>query len=199
MGGAVEEAQQKVNAKVKMPPGYYTVWGGEFESQQRAMTRLAVVVPLSLLLILILLFSTFDSWTYALLSLANVPFVTIGGILGLLFTGQHFSVSAGIGFIALFGVSVQNGVVILSDVKKHRKRFPDTNELLKYAGNRRVRPIIMVALLAMIGLMPAALSSGIGSETQKPLATVIVSGMFLTAIINLILLPVMYKLLKPKE
>jgi Cu/Ag efflux pump CusA len=122
----------------------------------------------------------------------------IGGILGLLLTGQHFLVSAGVGFIALFGVSVQDGVVLLSSVKKHKARFPDLDELLKFAGGQRVRPIIMVALLAMIGLMPAALSTGIGSETQKPLATVIVSGLFLTALTNLILLPLMYKLLKPK-
>ncbi len=196
MGGAVAEAQAKVDKEVKLPSGTFTIWGGEFESQQRAMKRLAIVVPLSLLVILILLFATFDSWSYALLSLANVPFVTIGGILGLLISGQHFSVSAGIGFIALFGVSIQDGVVLLTYVKRYRSQFTDTTELLKYAGSKRVRPIIMVAVLAMIGLMPAALSTGIGSETQKPLAIVIVSGLFLTALVNLILLPVMYKLLK---
>ena len=198
MGGAVAEAQARVSKEITFPPGYYTVWGGEFEGQQRAMKRLAVVVPLSLLLILMLLYSMFDNWTYALITLANVPFVTIGGILGLLLTGQHFSVSAGIGFIALFGVSIQNGVVLLSYVKKHKPEFSDTTELLKYAGSQRVRSIMMVAVLAMIGLMPAAISTGIGSETQKPLATVIVSGLFLAALTNLILLPVMYKLLKPK-
>jgi cobalt-zinc-cadmium resistance protein CzcA len=199
MGSAVQEAQQKVAQQIKLPSGYYTVWGGEFENQQRAMKRLAIVVPLSILLILILLYSTFDSWTYALLALANVPFVTIGGIFGLLVMGLHFSISAGIGFIALFGVSMQNGVVLLSFVKKHRHEFDDITSLLKYAGTQRVRSIIMVALLAMIGLMPAALSTGIGSETQKPLAVVIVSGLFLTALTNLILLPVMYKILRPKE
>jgi cobalt-zinc-cadmium resistance protein CzcA len=136
---------------------------------------------------------------YALLALANVPFVTIGGIFGLLVMGLHFSISAGIGFIALFGVSMQNGVVLLSFIKKHRKEYEDITSLLKYAGTQRVRSIIMVALLAMIGLMPAALSTGIGSETQKPLAVVIVSGLFLTALTNLILLPVMYKILRPKE
>ncbi len=196
MGGAVADAQARVNKSVKLPPGSYAVWGGEFESQQRAMKRLMIVVPLSLLLILMLLYSLFDSWGYALLTLSNVPFVTIGGILGLLVAGLHFSVSAGIGFIALFGVSIQNGVVFLTYVKRHRPEFSNTDELLKFAGSERVRPIIMVAVLAMIGLIPAAVSSGIGSETQKPLAVVIVSGMFLAALINLILLPVMYKLFR---
>ncbi len=196
LGGAVAEARASVDKKVKFPAGTFAVWGGEFESQQRAMKRLAIVVPLSLLLILILLYTTFDSWGYALLSLANVPFVTIGGILGLLVTGLHFSVSAGIGFIALFGVSIMNGVVLLTYVKHHRDEFDNTVDLLRHACMSRVRPIIMVAVLAMIGLMPAALSTGIGSETQKPLAVVIVSGLLLTAFINLILLPIMYQVFK---
>lgn len=199
LGGAVSEAQQKVARQVKLQSGYYTVWGGEFENQQRAMRRLALVVPLSILLILILLYSTFDSWSYALISLANVPFVTIGGIFGLLLMHFHFSVSAGIGFIALFGVSVQNGVVLLSYVKKHHNEFEDITGLLKYACSKQVRPIVMVALLAVIGLLPAAFSTGIGSETQKPLAVVIVSGLLLAALTNLYLLPVMYKILKPKS
>ncbi len=199
LGGAVNEAQTRVVRDVKLPPGYYTSWGGEFENQQRAMKRLAVVVPLSVLLILMILYSTFDSWTYALLSLANVPFVTIGGIFGLLIMGLHFSVSAGIGFIALFGVSVLNGVVLLGYVKRHRPEFSDLTELLRFVGRDRVRPIMMVAVLAMIGLMPAAFSTGIGSETQKPLAVVIVSGLFLTALTNLVLLPVMYKIFRPAK
>ena len=196
MGGAVEEARASVAKAVKFPAGTFAVWGGEFESQQRAMKRLAVVVPLSLLLILILLYTTFDSWGYALLSLANVPFVTIGGILGLLLAGLHFSVSAGIGFIALFGVSIMNGVVLLSYVKQHRSEYDNEEALLRATCASRVRPIVMVAVLAMIGLMPAALSSGIGSETQKPLAVVIVSGLLLTVVINLILLPIMYTLFR---
>ncbi|MDP4198231.1 MAG: CusA/CzcA family heavy metal efflux RND transporter [Bacteroidota bacterium] len=196
MGGAVDEAREKVEKQVKFPAGTFAVWGGEFESQQRAMKRLAIVVPLSLLLILVLLYTTFDSWGYALLSLANVPFVTIGGILGLLIAGLHFSVSAGIGFIALFGVSIMNGVVLLTYVKHHRPEFHNIDDLLRHTCTSRVRPIVMVAVLAMIGLMPAALSSGIGSETQKPLAVVIVSGLLLTAAINLILLPIMFKLFR---
>ena len=199
MGGAVAEAQAAVARQVKLPAGYVTAWGGEFENQQRAMKRLAVVVPLSLLLILMLLYWSFDSWTYALLNLANVPFVTIGGIAGLLVTGLHFSVSAGIGFIALFGVSVMNGTVLLAFIKNNRNLYPDTVELLKAAGKDRVRPIVMVALLAMIGLMPAALSTGIGSEVQKPLAVVIVFGLVFTALTNLVILPVMVKLINPKE
>ena len=196
MGGAVAEARAKVAKQVTFPEGTYAVWGGEFQSEQRAMSRLEIVVPLSLLLILILLYTTFDSWGYALLSLANVPFVTIGGILGLLVAGLHFSISAGIGFIALFGVSIMNGVVLLTYVKFHRDEFNSTVDLLKHACAQRVRPIVMVAVLAMIGLMPAALSTGIGSETQKPLAVVIVSGLLLTAFINLILLPIMYQVFK---
>jgi len=196
MGGAVAEARERVAKNVKFPGGTYAVWGGEFESQERAMSRLEIVVPLSLLFIFILLFATFDSWGYALLPLANVPFVTIGGILGLLIAGLHFSVSAGIGFIALFGVSIMDGVVLLTYVKHHRHKFTAIDDLLKHAGSNRVRPIMMVAILAMIGLTPAALSTGIGSETQKPLAVVIVSGLLLTAAVNLILLPILFKLFR---
>ncbi len=199
LGGAVAEAQQMVGKEIKLPEGYYVEWGGEFQNEQRAMNRLAIVVPLSLLLIAMLLYLAFDSWGYTLIILASIPFVIIGGVFGLLIAGLHFSISAGIGFIALFGVSVQDGVVLLTWVKKHREEYPDKVELLKAAGENRLRPILMVALLAILGLTPAALSNGIGSETQKPLAIVIVAGLFVAAILNLIVRPVMFKMFTPKE
>lgn len=199
LGGAVKEAQLKVNKSVQLPEGYYTVWGGEFENEQRALSRLAVVVPLSLLIIALLLYSTFDSWGYALIILASIPFVIIGGVFGLLIAHLHFSVAAGIGFVALFGVSVQDGVVLLSYAKAHRSQYPDKVELIKAAASTRLRPIVMVALLAILGLTPAALSTGIGSETQKPLAIVIVSGLFVAVALNLIVRPVLFKLFTPKD
>ncbi|MFZ1081229.1 MAG: CusA/CzcA family heavy metal efflux RND transporter [Candidatus Kryptoniota bacterium] len=199
LGGAVVEAQQKVAKEVTLPDGYYTEWGGEFQNEQRAMSRLMIVVPLSLLLIAMLLYLAFDSWGYTFIILASIPFVIIGGVFGLLIAGLHFSISAGIGFIALFGVSVQDGVVLLSYVKKHRSEYSDTVELLKAAGENRLRPILMVALLAILGLTPAALSTGIGSETQKPLAIVIVAGLFVAAILNLIVRPVMFKMFTPQK
>jgi cobalt-zinc-cadmium resistance protein CzcA len=199
LGGAVREAQSKVEKSVQLPEGYYTVWGGEFENEQRALSRLAIVIPLSLLIIGLLLYSTFDSWGYALIILSSMPFVIIGGVFGLLIWHLHFSVAAGIGFVALFGVSVQDGVVLLSYVKAHRTDYPDKIELIKAAASRRLRPIVMVALLAILGLTPAALSTGIGSETQKPLAVVIVSGLFVAVGLNLIVRPVLFKLFTPKE
>ncbi|MGC8654753.1 MAG: efflux RND transporter permease subunit [Candidatus Kryptoniota bacterium] len=199
LGGAVREAQAKVKKFIQLPEGYYTIWGGEFENEQRALSRLAIVVPLSLLIISLLLYSAFDSWGYALIILSSIPFVIIGGVFGLLIAHLHFSVAAGIGFVALFGVSVQDGVVLLSYAKAHRTDYPDKVELIKAAASRRLRPIIMVALLAILGLTPAALSTGIGSETQKPLAIVIVSGLLVAVALNLIVRPVLFKLFTPKD
>ena len=199
LGGAVLEAEKKVASEVRLPEGYYTRWGGEFQNERRAMSRFAIVVPLSLLLITMLLYLAFDSWGYTLIIVASIPFVLIGGIFGLLVAHLHFSISAGIGFIALFGVSVQDGVVLLSYVKKHRNEYPDTVSLLKAAGQNRLRPILMVALLAIFGLTPAAFSTGIGSEIQKPLAVVIVAGLSVAALLNLIVRPVMFKLFTPRE
>jgi cobalt-zinc-cadmium resistance protein CzcA len=199
LGGAVVEAQKTIARDVHLPEGYYTEWGGEFQNEQRAMGRLAVVVPLSLLLIAMLLYLAFDSWGYTFIILASIPFVIIGGVFGLLAAGLHFSISAGIGFIALFGVSVQDGVVLLSWVKRHRSEYSDKVDLLKAAGENRLRPILMVAMLAIFGLTPAALSTGVGSEVQKPLAVVIVAGLFVAALLNLIVRPVMFKMFAPKE
>jgi cobalt-zinc-cadmium resistance protein CzcA len=199
LGGAVNEARNKIDRTVSLPQGYSIVWGGEFENEQRAMARLMVVVPLSLLLVFLLLYLSFDSWRYALLIFCSIPFVMIGGIFGLLLAHLHFSISAGIGFIALFGVSVQDGVVLYSFAKAHYNEYHDNKELIKAAAFNRLRPIVMVALLAILGLTPAALSTGIGSEVQKPLAVVIVSGLVVAVGLNLILRPILFELFGPKR
>ena len=192
MGSIVEEMQQRVNANVTFPPGYTTRWGGEFENQQRAMKRLLIIVPLSVFLIFVLLFDAFKSVKSALLILLNVPFALIGGIFALLFTGIHLSVSAAIGFIALFGQAVLNGVVMVSYFNQLRDSGASPGEAVLEGAVARLRTVLMTALLAMLGLLPMALSKGIGSEVQKPLAVVIIGGLFSATVLTLIVLPTLY-------
>jgi cobalt-zinc-cadmium resistance protein CzcA len=194
MGSLVEEMQQRVQASVSLPPGYFVAWGGEFENQQRAMARLRIIVPVSVFLIFVLLFNAFNSVKSALLILVNVPFALIGGIVALLFTGIHLSVSAAIGFIALFGQAVLNGVVMVS----YFNQLCDTGlrpfQAVLEGALVRLRTVLMTALLAMLGLLPMALSHGIGSEVQKPLAVVIIGGLISATILTLIVLPTLYLL-----
>jgi heavy metal efflux system protein len=192
MGSIVEEMQQRVKANVTFPPGYTTRWGGEFENQQRAMKRLLIIVPLSVFLIFVLLFDAFKSVKSALLILLNVPFALIGGIFALLFTGIHLSVSAAIGFIALFGQAVLNGVVMVSYFNQLRDSGASPGEAVLEGAVTRLRTVLMTALLAMLGLLPMALSKGIGSEVQKPLAVVIIGGLFSATVLTLIVLPTLY-------
>ena len=156
--------------RVHLQKGYNIMWSGEFESQVRAQDRLKLVVPISLLLIFLILFVTFGNSRDALLVLANVPFALIGGILALLITHTNFSISAGIGFIALFGVCIQNGVILISEFKMNLLHKQHLAEAIINGVRSRLRPVIMTALMASFGLLPAAISTGIGSETQKPLA-----------------------------
>jgi cobalt-zinc-cadmium resistance protein CzcA len=194
MGSVIAEAQEKVKAHITLPKGYTMEWAGDFENQQRAAKRLSQAVPISLLLIFLILFVLFGNIKDSLLVLNNVPFAMVGGILALLATGINFNISAGIGFIALFGICVQNGVILLTRFKtnfaelKHKPEWT-FEEALKDGLHARIRPVVMTAMMAAIGLLPAALSTGIGSEASKPLAVVVIGGLITNTIFNLFVYP----------
>ncbi|PWK78278.1 cobalt-zinc-cadmium resistance protein CzcA [Mucilaginibacter oryzae] len=192
LGSTIAEAQEKVGAAVKLDQGYSFTWNGEFENQIRASNTLAHVVPICLLVIFLILFITFGNAKDAVLVILNVPFALIGGILALHITGTNFSISAGIGFIALFGVCIQNGVILISVFKKNLEEKMHLDEAIREGVISRVRPVVMTALMAAIGLMPAAVSTGIGSETQKPLAIVVIGGLVTSTILTLLILPIIY-------
>ncbi len=194
LGSTIAEAQQKVTNHIKMDKGYAISWNGEFENQVRAINRLKTVVPITILLIFMWLFFMFNSLKDATIVLINVPFALIGGILGLFFTGINFSISAGVGFIALFGICVQNGVILVVVFNKYVKMGVPLIQAIKQGAMSLVRPVVMTALMAGLGLMPAALSSGIGSETQKPLEVVVICGLVSATILTLITLPAIYYL-----
>jgi cobalt-zinc-cadmium resistance protein CzcA len=189
----VEEGQRKLVAQLRLPTGYIIEWGGAFENMQRAMSRLAVIVPITIGLIFFLLFSSFNSLRHAGLIITNLPFALLGGIVALWVTGQYLSVPASVGFIALFGVAALNGIVLVSYMNKLR----DENMLLRLAITSacilRLRPVLMTALVALLGLLPLAFASGIGSEVQRPLATVVIGGLVSSPILTLIVLPVLYQ------
>ena len=191
-GSFVAEAMEKVNAQVMLPPGYSMTWGGQFENQQRAVKRLKVIVPLSVLLIFVLLFWAFRSMRKALLVILMVPFTLIGGIAGLGLAGLHLSVSAAVGFIAVAGISVQNGVIMVEQFMDGLRSGREIHESVMEGAVARLRPILMTALMAGIGLLPAALSHGIGSETQRPFAVVIVGGIISATLFTLLLLPLLF-------
>ncbi|GGH08423.1 cation transporter [Mucilaginibacter phyllosphaerae] len=192
LGGTIAEAQEKVGKSVKLDQGYSFTWNGEFENQIRASNTLARVVPICLLVIFLILYVTFGNAKDAVLVIMNVPFALIGGILALHITHTNFSISAGIGFIALFGVCIQNGVILISVFRKNLEEHMPLNTALLEGVVSRVRPVVMTALMAAIGLMPAALSTGIGSETQKPLAIVVIGGLVTSTILTLLILPIIY-------
>jgi len=191
-GGFVDQAQALVDRQVALPPGYRMVWGGQFENQRRATKRLAVIVPASILLIFILLFSAFSSVKYAALILANLPFALIGGILTLWLRDINLSVSAAVGFIALFGISVQNGVILVTEFNRLRDEGIPLLEAVRRGTSDRLRPVVVTALMAALGLLPAALSRGIGAETTRPFASVIVGGLLTATVLTLLVLPLLY-------
>jgi cobalt-zinc-cadmium resistance protein CzcA len=191
MGGVVADMQSRI-AKISLPRGWFVTWSGEFENQQRAMKRLSIIVPISVFLIFILLFDAFKSVKSALLILVNVPLGLIGGILALLLTGTPLSVSAAIGFIALFGQAVLNGVVMVSYFNQLQEGGLEAREAVIQGAATRLRTVLMTALLAMLGLLPMALSHGIGSETQRPLAIVIIGGLVSATLLTLMVLPTLY-------
>ena len=191
-GSFVAEAMEKVNRQVVLPPGYAMTWGGQFENQQRALKRLKVIVPLSVLMIFVLLFWAFKSMRKALLVILMVPFTLIGGLAGLGLAGLHLSVSAAVGFIAVAGISVQNGVIMVEQFIEGMRNGLTLFDSVMEGAVARLRPILMTALMAGIGLMPAALSHGIGSETQRPFAVVIVGGIVSATLFTLLLLPLLF-------
>lgn len=192
LGSTISEAQKLVNANIALPQGYSLSWAGEFENQVRATKRLGQVLPISLLAIFIILFITFGNSKDAGLVLLNVPFALIGGILALLITGLNFGISAGVGFIALFGICVQNGVILISVFNANLRRKLSLAEAIKEGVKSRTRPVVMTAAMAALGLLPAAMSTGIGSESQKPLAVVIIGGLITATLLTLLVFPVVY-------
>jgi cobalt-zinc-cadmium resistance protein CzcA len=193
MGGFVEEARQAVRDRVELPPGYFVTWGGQFENQQRAQKTLMVVVPVCLGLIFLLLYLSFGSIKNALLIIMNVPFALIGGIFALAASGQYLSVPSSVGFIALFGVAVLNGVVMVSYFNQLVRDGLTVDEAVERGAMLRLRPVMMTATVASLGLIPLLLSTGIGSEVQRPLATVVVGGLVTSTLLTLLVLPALYK------
>ncbi|MAL18691.1 MAG: CusA/CzcA family heavy metal efflux RND transporter [Balneola sp.] len=193
MGSVVSEIQQKVAEQVELPAGYFTEYGGQFENQQRAMARLYVVVPITLGLIFFMLFSTFSSWKYAVLIFLNIPFATIGGIVALWVSGLYLSVPAAVGFIAIFGIAVLNGVVLVSYINQLREEGLETHKAVVKAALLRLRPVLMTALTTGLGLIPLLLANDIGSNVQRPLAAVVVGGLVTSTLLTLVVLPTIYK------
>ncbi|MBY0404654.1 MAG: CusA/CzcA family heavy metal efflux RND transporter [Cyanobacteria bacterium] len=197
IGSFVAEGQKRVEEEVHLPPGYFVAWGGQFENQQRASQKLLLVVPVSILIIFFLLMATFSSVKYSLLVMLNVPFGLIGGVLALWLRGMYLNVPASIGFIALFGVAVLNGLVLVSTINQMRnKELEDSQSLdqaIQKSAETRFRPVLMTALVAMLGFFPMALSSSAGAEVQKPLATVVIGGLITSTLLTLIVLPVVYR------
>jgi cobalt-zinc-cadmium resistance protein CzcA len=194
--GFVRDANAAIAGQVKLPTGYYIEWGGAFENQQRALKRLSLIVPATIFFIFVLLYTAFNSVRYAALILANVPFATIGGVVGLAVTGQYLSVPSAIGFIAVFGVAMLNGIVLVSFLNEQRGKGLSVRDAVVRGTALRLRPVLMTASVAILGLVPMLLSSGVGAETQRPLATVVVGGLVTSTLLTLVLLPVLYEWLE---
>jgi cobalt-zinc-cadmium resistance protein CzcA len=189
----VAEAQAKIAKQIHLPPGYHFVWGGSFENMQRAMARLKIILPITIGLIFILLFASFNSVRHAALIIMNLPFAMIGGIVALWLTGEYLSVPASVGFINLFGVAVLNGIVLVSYFNKLQEDGLQKDEAVLRGCTLRLRPVLMTALVALLGLMPLAFAHGIGSEVQRPLAVVVIGGLVSSTLLTLIVLPVLYR------
>ncbi|GAB4031131.1 efflux RND transporter permease subunit [Spirosoma jeollabukense] len=199
LGSTIADAQKRVGDQVKLPDGFQMRWAGEFENQTRAERQLAIVVPISITIIFMILLFTFGSALDATLIILNVPFALIGGMLALWLTGINFSISAGVGFICLFGVSVQDGVILINRFKENLHNKLPISEAIREGALTRVRPVVMTAMMASLGLLPAALSTGIGSETQKPLAVVMIGGLMTCTVLSLLILPVTYELIHSRR
>jgi cobalt-zinc-cadmium resistance protein CzcA len=199
IGGFVAEAREKVDAGLALPPGYSVDWGGQFENQQRATRRLAVVLPAAILIIFGLLFATFNSVPQALLILLNVPFALVGGIAALWLRGLNLNLSASVGFIALFGVAVLNGIVMVSYINRLRSDGMACNEAVLEGAAVRLRPVLMTALVASLGFVPMAMATSAGAEVQRPLATVVIGGLVTSTLLTLLVLPVVYPWFSKKD
>jgi cobalt-zinc-cadmium resistance protein CzcA len=194
IGSFVAEAQSKINAQLKLPAGNWMEWGGQFEQLQSATNRLMIVVPVALLLIFVLLFLAFGTAKDALLIYTGVPLALTGGILALWLRGIPLSISAGVGFIALSGVAVLNGVVLISFIRRLRSEGKPLQEAIRIGSMTRLRPILMTALVASLGFVPMALATGRGAEVQRPLATVVIGGIISSTMLTLLVLPVLYSM-----
>jgi len=193
IGGFVEEAQQEIDEKVNLPIGYYTTWGGQYKLQQEANKRFAIVIPITLLIVFFLLYSSFNSMKNTLLIFINIPLALVGGVIGLWITGQNLSVPSSVGFIALFGIALQNGMVLVTYLNQLLREGKSIDEASIEGAKLRLRPVLMTALTTMLGLMPLLIATGTGSEVQRPLATVVIGGLFTSTILTLIVLPALYK------
>ncbi|MBS0609034.1 MAG: efflux RND transporter permease subunit, partial [Proteobacteria bacterium] len=189
LGSTVDEVQRRIAQDVQLPQGYRVIYAGEFESLQEAKARMLIAIPVAVVLVMALLYALFNNFTYCLLTVASVPFTVFGGLLALYATGQVLSISAVIGFISLLGVSVMDGILILSYYRGLRARGHEHLQAIEEAYRTRMRPLLMTALSAALGLLPAALSHSIGSEVQRPLATVVVGGMVIGPIFLLLVVP----------
>ncbi len=197
--GFVRDANELIDANVELPPGYWIEWGGAFENQQRALARLSVIVPLTIFFIFVLLYTAFNSIKYASLIIANVPFATIGGLVALFISGQYVSVPSAIGFIAVFGVAMLNGIVLVSFINELREKGLTVAEAVRRGAELRLRPVLMTASVAILGLIPMLLSSGVGAETQRPLASVVIGGLITSTLLTLVLLPVVYEWMETRK
>ena len=191
--GFVKEADAKLREAVKIPEGYRLDWGGAFENQRRALAKLAVIVPITIAIIFVLLYTAFNSLVYAGLIIANVPFATVGGVLALWISGQYLSVPSAIGFIAVFGVAMLNGIVLVEFINHQREEGRSVREAVREGTLLRLRPVLMTAAIAIFGLLPMLLSRGVGAEVQRPLASVVIGGLFSSTALTLLLLPLMYE------
>jgi cobalt-zinc-cadmium resistance protein CzcA len=194
IGSFVEEAQRKIDEQLKPPPGGWIDWGGQFENLQAAKQRLLIVVPVCFFLIFILLFTTFNSAKYAVMVFICVPLALTGGILALWLRGMPFSISAAVGFIALSGVAVLNGLVMVTFINQLRDEGEDLEHAIVHGSMTRLRPVLMTALVAALGFVPMALATGTGAEVQKPLATVVIGGIISATLLTLVVLPAVYRM-----
>jgi cobalt-zinc-cadmium resistance protein CzcA len=199
LGSLVAEAQRKVSAAVHLPPGYHLEWTGSFENEQRAVRRLEVIVPITFVIIFFLLFMAFDTTKFAVLILLTVPFSAAGGIMALPVAGLNLSVSALVGFVAVFGVSIQNSVILVTRINELRREGMGMLEAISEGAASRVRPMVMTALMAILGLLPMALSHGVGAETARPFAVVIIGGLITGTVLTMFILPLLYPVFEPKE
>jgi cobalt-zinc-cadmium resistance protein CzcA len=198
LGGFAADVQREVASRVPMPEGYVVTYGGQFENQQRAMTRLAIIVPLVLLLIIVLLYASVGNARQALLVMLNVPFALVGGVAALWLRDLNLNLSASVGFIALFGVAVLNGVVLIAYINQLRDGGQALDQAVRNGADVRLRPVLMTALVASVGFIPMAISTSPGSEVQRPLATVVIGGLVTSTMLTLVVLPVLYEWLEER-
>jgi len=199
VGGFVAEARHRIDRQVQLPPGYYVRFGGQFEHLERGKRRLMVVVPIALGLIFVLLYFTYGRITDSIRVFTGVPFAAVGGIIALWLREIPFSISAGVGFVALSGVSVLADMVLVSTIRQLRAEGVGLRAAVEQAAERRLRPVLMTALVASLGFVPMALNTGVGAEVQRPLATVVIGGVISSTLLTLLVLPVLYTLIPGKE